>query len=107
MHITMTTEPFAMPSPPDVLNQGSLRAVIFDYGGVLTYVPTQDDWERMAFIVRTPLPKMLDAYWLHRYPYEIGRYDSEKYWGLVGRDCGVQLSGEAFRKLVEQDNQQW
>ncbi len=87
--------------------QQSLCAVIFDYGGVLTHLPTEEDWARMASLAGADLPKMLEAYWLHRYPYEICRYDSAKYWGLVGHDCGVRLSGDAVRKLVAQDNVQW
>lgn len=104
----MKTELFKTPCiTSDPRTQQSLCAIIFDYGGVLTHLPTEEDWARMASLAGTDLPKMLEAYWLHRYPYEICRYDSAKYWGLVGHDCGVQLSGDAVRKLVAQDNVQW
>jgi putative hydrolase of the HAD superfamily len=84
-----------------------LRAVVFDYGGVLTYLPTDRDWEKMAAIAGAELPKLLDAYWEHRYPYEVGHYDSARYWGLVARDCGLQLGAQVVRELVSQDNEQW
>ena len=92
---------------PDVPEPGRLRAVIFDYGGVLTYLPTNEDWHKMAGIAGVELSNLLEAYWLHRYPYEVGRYDSAMYWELVGRDCGVQLNGEVVGDLITQDNEQW
>jgi len=104
----MKTEPSqVILQTPDLCQQYPLRAVVFDYGGVLTYLPTEEDWERMASLAGAGLPKLLEGYWLHRYPYEISRYDSAQYWDLVGRDCGVRLSGEVVRELVAQDNQQW
>jgi len=92
---------------PDLPELERLRAVIFDYGGVLTYLPTNEDWRKMAGTAGVELPKLLEAYWLHRYPYEVGRYDSATYWGLVGRDCGTQLAGDVVGALITQDNEQW
>lgn len=91
----------------DSRHQHPLRAVVFDYGGVLTYLPTGGDWDKMADIAGATLPKLLEGYWLHRYSYEVGCYDSAKYWGLVGRDCGLKLNDSAVRELVQQDNEQW
>ena len=91
----------------DLRHPELLRAVVFDYGGVLTYLPTDRDWEEMASIGGAELPKLLEAYWLHRYPYEVGSYDSAKYWGLVACDCGVNFSDRVVRELVNQDNEQW
>lgn len=84
-----------------------LHAVVFDYGGVLTYLPREEDWQSMASIAGADLSKLLEAYWLHRYPYEISRYDSATYWGLVGLHCGVELTSSKTRELVTQDNEQW
>jgi putative hydrolase of the HAD superfamily len=103
----MNTTPAKILRMPDVRHRDMIRAVIFDYGGVLTYLPTEMDWERMAGIAGVDLFRMHVAYWLHRYPYEIGQYDSAQYWGLVGRDCGADLSGTEVRALVNQDNEQW
>lgn len=85
----------------------SLRAVIFDYGGVLTHLPTEDDWQKMATAIGAPLSCVLEAYWKHRYPYEIARYDSATYWGLVGNDCERHLADTLVRELVTLDNEQW
>lgn len=84
-----------------------LRAVIFDYGGVLTYLPDEEDWQRMASAIGAPLADVLHAYWKHRYPYEIAQYDSPMFWGFVGRDCGRHLSETVVRELVTLDNEQW
>ncbi len=85
----------------------SLRAVIFDYGGVLTFLPTEEDWQKMATAIGAPLPVVLEAYWKHRYPYEIAQYDSAAFWRLVGHDCGRRLTDARVRELVTLDNEQW
>ena len=84
-----------------------MRGVIFDYGGVLTYLPAEEDWQNMATTIGAPLSCVLEAYWKHRYPYEIARYDSAIFWRLVSHDCGRQLSETLVRELVTLDNEQW
>ena len=102
----MNTEP--APSRSPAASQGKpLRAVIFDYGGVLTSIPTEEDWRKMAAMLDTPLAVFLEGYWGHRYPYEIRGYDSGTYWGLVARTCGKRITPRMVRELVDLDNEQW
>jgi putative hydrolase of the HAD superfamily len=104
----MNTESPTTTVQPSVSTQlDPLRSVIFDYGGVLSYIPTDDDWQKLASTIGAPLSVVLEAYWKHRYPYEIGRFDSATYWGLVGPDCGQHLTDSLVRELVTLDNEQW
>jgi putative hydrolase of the HAD superfamily len=106
--IGMNTESPATTSQEYSSSQAAaLRAVIFDYGGVLTYLPDEEDWRKMASMVGAPLTCVLKAYWEHRYPYEIARYDSAIFWRLVGHDCGQPVTDALVRELVTQDNEQW
>ena len=102
-----TESPTTRSQAPVAPRADSLRAVIFDYGGVLTHLPSQEDWQKMATAIGAPLSSVLEAYWKHRYPYEIARYDSAAFWGLVGRDCGRQPTNALVRELVTLDNEQW
>jgi len=44
--------PIMQPSP-------QLRAVVCDYGGVLSLLPAEQDWERLAGAASVPLPTLL------------------------------------------------
>ena len=60
LDLTMKTESTdAVLATPDLRLQDPLRAVIFDYGGVLTYLPTDRDWETMASIAGAQFPRCL------------------------------------------------
>ncbi len=84
-----------------------IRALIFDYGGVLTFAPTEQDWQDMAATMDVPLPSFLEEYWNNRYPYEIAQFDSRTYWERVAHLCGTRLTHNAVRELVRLDNEQW
>jgi putative hydrolase of the HAD superfamily len=89
------------------LDWEGIRAVVSDYGGVLTFPPTEEDWQAMAATMRVPLPCLLEGYWKHRLPYEIARYNSAKYWRLIAQGCGAELTDAAVTELVRLDNEQW
>jgi len=91
------------PSP----NWEGIRAVVCDYGGVLTFIPTDEDWQAMAATMRVPLPCLSEGYWKNRLPYEIAQYDSATFWRLVAQGCGAELTDAAVTELVRLDNKQW
>jgi putative hydrolase of the HAD superfamily len=84
-----------------------LRAIVFDYGGVLTLPPTDQDWQVLAEIVGAPLATFDEEYWRNRNEYDMARFDSDTYWRNVARAYGRELTAEDVRKLISIDNQQW
>ena len=50
----------------------ALRALILDYGNVLTHVQRDHWFEAMAAELGAPGDRLRDAYWRHRHAYDAG-----------------------------------
>jgi putative hydrolase of the HAD superfamily len=61
------------------------RALILDYGEVLTFPQRSDAMARMAGVAGAPMESFVAAYWRHRRAYDMGLTGGE-YWTLVGED---------------------
>ena len=84
-----------------------LRAVIFDYGMVLsgpadpaarheliqTFGASPEDFER--------------EYWAFRHAYDSGEFDGAGYWNRCAQGAGVTLTEEQIRKLIANDIRMW
>ncbi len=84
-----------------------LRAVIFDYGLVLSgpAIPAA----RALLLELTGLaPEIFDAhYWKYRLDYDRGTLNGRTYWQTIAHDTGLSLSPEQIDALVEQDVLLW
>ncbi len=84
-----------------------LRAVIFDYGLVLSGPPEPAARERLLEISGLS-PEIFDAhYWKYRLDYDRGTLNGHTYWPTIARDTGVSLSPEQIEALIEQDVLLW
>jgi putative hydrolase of the HAD superfamily len=62
-----------------------VRAVIFDFGGVLCLHPDEARWSRVAEIADLPLSQFMSAFWAHRINYDAGKLEPADYWrGVLG-----------------------
>lgn len=85
----------------------SLKAVIFDYGKVLSLPPTEADWHALSEATGVPLPKFFDVYWGHRDAYDRNEVTAAEYWNLVAKaGSKAPLNGHVAH-LTELDNGQW
>ncbi|HVJ04617.1 MAG TPA: HAD family phosphatase [Candidatus Saccharimonadales bacterium] len=84
-----------------------VKAVIFDYGKVLSLPPTLKDWQAMSSRFGKPLQEFQAIYWGHREELDRGTLDNIAYWKKVGGDCGLAISDDEARGLIDQDNAQW
>jgi putative hydrolase of the HAD superfamily len=84
-----------------------LRSVIFDYGGVLTFSPTDRDWQALADIVGAPFPLFHEEYWRSRNAYDMAQFDSATYWRNIASIFGNKLTDDDVRRLISMDNLQW
>lgn len=85
----------------------SLKAIIFDYGKVLTFAPTPEDWARLAAVFGVPVEKFQQPYWGLRDKYDRAVYDGTSYWSAVGEQLGKKISQEDVAHLIALDNAQW
>ena len=82
----------------------SLRAVIFDYGRVLSLSPTEDDWFALATATELPLETLQHRYWEYRDTYDRKEVTAAEYWAKV---AGRELSENEITELISRDDAQW
>jgi putative hydrolase of the HAD superfamily len=84
-----------------------LRAVIFDYGMVLSGPPEPGARARLLEISGLS-PEVFDAhYWRHRLDYDRGTLNGHTYWPAIARGAEVSFSAEEIEALIEQDVLLW
>jgi putative hydrolase of the HAD superfamily len=87
-----------------VTTNHSLRAVIFDYGRVLSLSPTEDDWSALATATELPLETLQHRYWEYRDAYDRKEVTAAEYWAKV---AGRELSENEITELISRDDAQW
>jgi len=85
----------------------TLKAVVFDYGKVLSLPPTEEQWQKLSARFGKPLQEFQQIYWGNRGELDRGTLDNVAYWKKVGADCGATVSDEEAERLIEHDNTQW
>ncbi len=84
-----------------------LRAVVFDYGMVLSHPP--DKVAHGGLIETTGLSGDLfdQYYWANREDYDIGIWGGTTFWEKVAKDAGMTFSPEQMSRLLKLDAQMW
>lgn len=85
----------------------AVKAVIFDFGGVLCFHPTQERFQRIADLLGIPIHRLLEIFWGYRIEYDAGLLDSRAYWTQVAADAGKPLDDELLRKLSRLEIELW
>ncbi len=85
-------------------SSSSLQAVVFDYGTVLSYAPTPNEWQELASTAGRPVDEFRLDYWRYRDGYDHASYGAATYWQAVARR---PLDSRTLGKLIELDNEQW
>jgi len=84
-----------------------LRAVIFDYGLVLSG-PAEPEARARLLEISGLAPEVFDThYWKHRLDYDRGTLNGRTYWQTIARDTGLMLTPEQIDALIEQDVILW
>lgn len=84
-----------------------IRAVLFDYGLVLSGPPDPLAWRRMQTILRATDPDFHDAYWRHRHNYDLGILTADIYWHAVAADVRRPLTPTQLDQLIAADVEVW
>jgi putative hydrolase of the HAD superfamily len=91
----------------DRSNPSKIKAVILDYGEVLSLPPTADEMQRMATpfgVGAAPFRKLWDR---NRLLYDRGDLSPEDYWSMLSKDAGVQITAEQLAQLRQWDLEMW
>lgn len=83
----------------------ALRAVVFDYGMVLTGPPDPEAHAALVRITGLPLDRFEALYWADRHAYDEGKLTGIAFWQKFLRDAGLNPAPESSQSLVEELNQ--
>jgi putative hydrolase of the HAD superfamily len=87
--------------------RGTPKAVIFDYGNVLSQCQPAGDIQALAGILDLPIARFGEVYWQFRIPYDAGTLDPAAYWMAVAEAASRQLTSDQIRALLEIDSRSW
>ncbi|HSZ15828.1 MAG TPA: HAD family phosphatase [Terracidiphilus sp.] len=85
----------------------ALRAVIFDYGMVLTGTPNEAAHDAMVRITGLPPDRFEALYWTDRHAYDEGKLTGMAFWQKLVRDAQLDLSQSTIEELNEWDARMW
>jgi putative hydrolase of the HAD superfamily len=84
-----------------------IKAVILDYGDVLSYSPTAEEWGRMASLFHVDPAGFRPLWDRNRLHYDRGDFSLETYWSKLAADAGMKLEPEQLKKLSQWDVEMW
>jgi putative hydrolase of the HAD superfamily len=88
-----------------------VRAVIFDFGGVLCFHPSEDRFAPIANLLGISTPELLPLFWANRTEYDAGMVDSRAYWTRIGDAAGTRAGTHVdeamLRTLVQYEVELW
>jgi putative hydrolase of the HAD superfamily len=85
----------------------ALRAVIFDYGRVLTGPPDPAAYAELMRITGLSADRLDRAYWKDRNAYDEGKLTGVAFWHNVVRDAGLNLAEPEIAELNLWDVRMW
>jgi putative hydrolase of the HAD superfamily len=85
----------------------SLKAVVFDYGMVLSGPADPQAHREMVTIFAAPTEEFEREYWAHRHAYDAGEFHGRRYWLLCAEGAGVTLSDTQIARLIAEDIRMW
>ncbi len=85
-----------------------VRAVLFDYGMVLSGPPNAAAWARLREMTGLDEATLQREYWAHRHAYDRGTHTGESYFQQVATGAGLgALSASTITGLLDADTDLW
>jgi putative hydrolase of the HAD superfamily len=84
-----------------------VRAVIFDYGMVLTGPPDIGAHDAMVRITGLPTDRFESLYWADRHAYDEGKLTGITFWQKFVRDAKLDLGSSVIEELNRFDARMW
>lgn len=85
----------------------ALRAVIFDYGMVLTAQPDREAHDAMVRITGLEPGQFEKLYWTDRHAYDEGKLTGIAFWEKFARDSGIAFAPAQLAELNRLDARMW
>jgi putative hydrolase of the HAD superfamily len=84
-----------------------VKAVLFDYGMVLSAPPDPAAWARIRNITGLTEEILDREYWAHRRAYDRGDLTAEAYWHKAAAGAGIVLTPNQLTELIVADTDLW
>lgn len=85
----------------------ALRAVVFDYGMVLTGPPDPAAYAALQRIAGLSAERLDRFYWADRHAYDEGKLTGIEFWRKIARDAGLSLGDDTIAELNRWDARMW
>ncbi|MGB6392438.1 MAG: HAD family phosphatase [Candidatus Acidiferrales bacterium] len=99
--------PSSPPNAPGATARPAIRAVVFDFGEVLSLGPDPTILARLAAVFGLPPAAFIEAYHPTRIPYDRGDVSAEVYWRGFAKSHGVSLDARQIEALQQCDQEMW
>jgi putative hydrolase of the HAD superfamily len=83
------------------------RVVVFDYGEVISFGPTDFDRAEVLRLLGTTAADFVPVYDRYRSPLDQGRLSVREYWTQVAADLGAPLDAATLQQLWAADFRSW
>ena len=87
--------------------QSKVKAVIFDYGGVLCKLPPPEQIQELSDLCGLEETEFLKHFWTFRLAYDRGDFDGPLFWRNIGKAAGKSYTDEQIGLFVVKDVQLW
>ncbi len=84
-----------------------LRAVIFDYGEVLSGPENQSVYRELLEISKLPEGLFQKNYWKYRLDYDAAILNGRTYWEKIAEESGAEFTAAQIDRLIERDARMW
>lgn len=84
-----------------------IRAVIFDYGMVLSHPQDPAALNNLLTITGLDRSTFDSHYWTHRHAYDEGKLNGRTYWQRFATDAAIELTATDIERLIENDVLMW
>lgn len=85
----------------------NIKAVIFDYGEVLSHSPTATEMNRLAGFFGVAPKTFVELWERNRGSYDRGDLTPEVYWSMLAQDAGVEIPRRNLEEICELDITMW
>ena len=84
-----------------------VKAILFDYGMVLSAPPDPAAWQRMRTITGLSEEVLHREYWAHRHDYDRGDLKGHAFWNKIAAGAEIVLSPDQLTALTNADTDLW
>ena len=84
-----------------------LKAIVFDFGGVLCFHPPDRQIRELAELCGLSREQFLEHYWGLRHAYDRGDFEPHEYWSKIGDATGRTYSSDQIEEFRRRDVNFW